>query len=117
MLENIALIKEVHAFMSISKAEALAAGLLEAIDLDYIGPNRVTSCSNTEIFYVMFMRALMSDAKNIIIVTPYSILYNLRDIKEILNKINIIKNEKNVLILDTLNQEINYKGSECTIVK
>lgn len=81
MLENIALIKEVHAFMSTSKAEALAAGLLEAIDLDYIGQNRVTSCSNTEIFYVMFMRSLMSDEKNIIIVTPYSILYDLRDFK------------------------------------
>jgi ABC-type lipoprotein export system ATPase subunit len=118
MIENIALIKEIHHSMSTKEAQKLALHRLASIGLESIALNRISSCSDEEIFYIMFIRALMSDEKSIVIVTPISIIYNLRDIKDILNNMSILNIEnKRVIILDTQNQKLNYKGFVCNMVK
>lgn len=117
MIENIALIKEVHNSLSTPKAQENAQTYLEKINLEQIATYRLTACSVDEIFYVQFIRALMTQEKNIIIVTPFSLIENLRNINDIIENIKLLNQDKNILILDTLNNEIHYKGYSCNIVK
>ncbi len=117
MIENIALIKEVHERLSIAKAENIAKEYLEKIGISRIGLNRLNLCSSLEIFYVMFIRALMSKEMNVIIMTPFSLISNLRDIQPIIDNIEILNESKNILIFDSIINEPHYEGSSCPIVK
>ncbi|EDZ61850.1 hypothetical protein CBGD1_1933 [Sulfurimonas gotlandica GD1] len=54
---------------------------------------------------------------NVIIVSPFHLVDNLRDIDIILTTITKLETEKNILILDTISNETHYKGSSCNIVK
>ena len=117
MLENIALIKEVHFRMPTKKAQALATEYLQKINLSHIGDYRVNQCSSLEVFYVMFIRALMTKEKNIIVKTPYAIIESLRDIKSVFNNIEKLNDEKKIFILDTQNNQTHYEGCLCNIVK
>ena len=116
MLENIALIKEVHEHKSIIKAEEEARGYLSKINLENVSKSRVTKCSELEVFYVMLIRALMTDSKNIIIVLPFSIIDNLTDVKTFIDNISIL-NHKNIIILDIYTNESNYQGNLCNTIK
>ena len=117
MLENIALIKEVHFNMPTKQAQLLAREFLDKIDLSYIGEFRINQCSFSQLFFVKLIRALMSKEKKVIIKTPYSLLYSLRDMKNICQKIDILNIDKDILILDTYNNEINYVESSCNMIK
>ena len=117
MIENIALIKEVHLLLSTPKAQEEAQEYLKKIGLESIATNRLTACSAVEIFYVQLIRALMTQEKNIIIVSPFSLIDNLRNINDIIENIKLLNQDRNILILDTQNNEIHYKGYACNIVK
>ena len=81
MLENIAIIKEVHELMSIDEAEDIAREELKKISLSQIALYRLTQCSPIEIFYVMLIRAIMAKEMNVIIVTPFLLVDNLSEIE------------------------------------
>ncbi len=116
--ENISLIKEVNELLSRKKSEKIADEYLEKINLAHIGLLRLSQCSSIEIFYTMFIRALMTKERKIIIVTPLSLIKNLRDIKELVQNINILNiHKKDILILDTITNENQYKGCRCHIIK
>ena len=117
MLENISLIKEVHEHLATSKAQKIAREMLTKIGQEHISLYRVSSCTPIEIFYTQFIRALMMKEKQIIIVTPFSLIDNLRDINVIIDNIKILCSEKDVLLLDMLSNENHYKGSICSIIK
>lgn len=117
MLENIALIKEVHELLPTEKAQALALSYLDKIALAQIGLNRQNQCSSLEIFYVMLVRALMTQDINVIIVTPFSLIAKLKDISTIIENIQILNNDKNIYILDNITNEHHYIGTACHIVK
>jgi ABC-type lipoprotein export system ATPase subunit len=118
MLENIALIKEVHHLLPTPKAQAEAKELLATIDLEHIGRNRLNQCSSLEIFYVMFVRAMMTDEENIFIVTPFFLIKKLAEVESVLEKIaHINHSAKNIIILDTLVNQSHYKGELCNIIK
>jgi len=117
MIENIALIQEVHHALSIKKADAAALENLKKLNLESIARKRVTHCSANEILYVMLIRALMMPQKRILLQTPYSIVNNLGDIKTILSNISKLDNFKEILILDVLTNKYHYEGVQCTIVK
>jgi len=116
MLENIALIKEVHQHTPIQEAEEEAQYHLAKIGLDNISKNRIVQCSKIEIFYVMLIRALMTEDKNIVIVLPFSITNNLTDVKGFIDNIEIL-NDKNILILDLYTNESKYKDTLCNTIK
>jgi len=60
----------------------------------------------------------MMEEKKIIIKTPYTLVENLRDIASVLDNIAKLNYEnKEILILDTQNNQIHYKGCQCNIVK
>ena len=117
MLENISLIKEANFSMSIKDAQLLAKEFLDKIELSYVGKLRINQCNLFEIFFVLFIRALMTKDRVVIIKLPYRLLYTLADIKMICQKIEILNNNKDILILDTFNNKINYMESICNIIE
>ncbi len=117
MLENIALIKEFHEFLPIPLAQKEAFEYLKKIDLQNISLYRLTQCSSLDIFYVCLIRALMTKEMNVIIVMPFNLVDNLKDIKKVFKTIDKLEVEKNILILDLISNETHYKGCSCNIIK
>ena len=117
MLENIALIREVHKHLPTKEAQAEARESLRKIDLENISLNRLNQCNSYEIFCVCLIRALMTKEADVIIVTPFHLIDNLREIQTIVSVIEKLEVQKNILILDTISNETHYKDSSCNIVK
>jgi ABC-type lipopolysaccharide export system ATPase subunit len=117
MLENIALIKEVHKHMPTQQAQEEAKAFLKKIELEDIAFKRLHQCNTYEIFCISLIRALMTDEMNVIIVSPFYLIDNLRNINAVIEIIQKLEVKKNILILDTFSNEIHYKGSSCNIVK
>jgi len=118
MYENISLIKEVKENLSRDKAEEVAAEYLHKVALSHIGLLRVSQCTAREIFYTMFIRALMSKKNSILIVLPYSLIKNLTKIDTLIKNIEILNDKKkNILLIDTVTNENRYKGYSCHIIK
>ncbi len=109
MLENIALIKEVIELMPTQEAQSLAKEELSKINLSHLGAYRVGQCSSLEIFYIMFIRAMMTKDTHILIDMPYTIIDNLENINEVIDNIQLLKYEdKKIFVLDTVNHESRY---------
>jgi len=117
MCENIALIKEVHENMSVLDANNLAIKMLEIVNQKEIAYKYVSSCSQEEIFLVMFLRAIMTQEKNVILKLPSAILGSLFHIKKLIEYMIKIDVEKKIIILDLVSNETYYKGCECNIEK
>lgn len=118
MYENIALIKEFHEHLPTKEAQLQANEYLKKIQLENIGLKRVTQCTEVEIFYVMFIRALMTKEMSLIIASPFSITNSLVDVKTVMDNISTLNSEKkNILILDVKSNEPHYKGSLCNMIK
>ena len=117
IIENISLIKEVREFTPRLEAQKIASDLLSKAGLKHIESYRENQCSIVEIFYVMFIRALMTRDENIFIEVQHSVLESLKDINSVFKSINLLKGDKNVFILDLLENEDYYKGTLCNIIK
>lgn len=118
MLENIALIKEVHELLATKKAQAHAIEYLRRIDLESIGLKRLNQCTSIEVFYVMVIRAMMAKKQTIFIVTPFFLIKKLAEITPVLEKLALLnKEQKNIIILDNLTNQSHYKGDLCNIIK
>jgi len=117
MLENIALIREVQESLSTSKAQELALQYLKRVRLEKIALLRVSSCSKIEIFYTLLIRALMTKKATIIIVTPFTLMPNLRAINVIIEDIQLLTQDKKIIILDNTTNQTHYKGCSCNITK
>lgn len=103
--------------MPIQKAEELAQQMLEEIELSSIALYREPQCSDRELFYVMFIRALMSKEQTIIIESPHTLLNDLNEMQKIFNSMSLLNREKTVLILDIINNRIYYEGCLCNITE
>nr|WP_321267525.1 hypothetical protein [uncultured Sulfurimonas sp.] len=117
MLENIALIREVHKHLPTQEAQAEARESLKKIDLENIALYRLNQLNSYEVFCVCFIRALMTKEADVIILTPFHLIDNLRNIQTIVSIMQKLEVEKNILILDTISNETHYKDSLCNIVK
>ncbi|MEA1982918.1 MAG: hypothetical protein U9N39_05175 [Campylobacterota bacterium] len=117
ILENIAIIKEVHENMNTKQAQIVAQESLDRISLPHIGFKRSNECSIMELFYVMVIRACMSKESRIIIQTPEKLIGNLKNIHVALEKITLLDFKKEILIVDTIDNKNFYKGSLCNIVE
>ncbi|MDY0121870.1 MAG: hypothetical protein RBR54_07985 [Sulfurimonas sp.] len=118
MLENIALIKEFHEHMPTSQAQNIAREYLQRIDLGHIANYRANQCTSQELFYVMVLRALMSQKQDIIIVTPLLLIKKIETMNAIIETLERLNDgNKNILILDTHSNELYYKGCRCNIIE
>ncbi len=116
MYENIAIIKEFHEHLSINEAEEEASIFLSKIGADNIGKKRVPECDSLEIFYVMFIRSLMTKDMNVIIVSPFSIADNIDDMKAVIHNLSALNNGKSILILDLSSNKLHYEESLCNMI-
>ncbi len=65
----------------------------------------------------MLIRAMLSDNKKIFIVTPFTLISTLIEIKEISDVISKLDIKQDIIILDMQNNKTNYEGDLCHIVK
>jgi ABC-type cobalamin/Fe3+-siderophores transport system ATPase subunit len=111
MVENISLVKQVHHFMSVKDSAKMALEYLSVVSCEHLANKEVDDSSELELFYVKFIRALLSDGKNIVILTPYRILEATQNMDEVINNLLKYNSEKKVTILDLVFNEHRYKGS------
>ncbi|MBU0631013.1 hypothetical protein KKA17_00035 [bacterium] len=117
ILENIAIIKEVHANKPVIEAEQEALEFLKLLSLEEIAKKRVPECNEFEIFCTMLLRAIMSENPTIVIVTPFSLITTLTGVQEIADVISKLNTKKDIIIVDMLNNKTNYEGELCRIVE
>lgn len=108
MKENIALIREVHHRLHISAAEKEAVEMLQKIALGDIADKRQRECTEMEKFYVMLIRAMMSDEKKIIISLPSSIVDTTLDMNDLVADIRKLGSQKEIIVLDTIANKSHY---------
>ncbi len=106
-----------HEFLPTTLAQKEALEYLKKISLDNIALYRTSQCSLLEIFFVSLIRALMTKEMKLIVVTPFHLVENLRDIDTILVAIEKLGIDKEILILDTTLNEMKYKGSQCNMIE
>ena len=117
IIENIALIHEVHQNMPAQKAESNILELLQKISLENIANQRIPTCNDFELFCAMLIRAVQTQRKTIFIVTPFSLISSLMTVNEIISIIEKLDLKKDIIILDLQNNKSNYEGVLCHIVK
>ncbi len=117
MIENIALIKEVHELMPTKTAQAEAKILLEGLDAEDICMKRLNQCTPMEVLCTMIARAFCTKPSTVIISSPFTIVDNIRDINNFFAKIQSINPDKKILVLDTFANESHYEGDLCHIIK
>jgi len=114
--ENISLIREVHHHLPIDRSRIEAMEMLQAIGLEGLCDKRAVECSPLEIFFVMVIRAMMSDFTHIYILTPFSMVKKLGNLADVLKTIALIGTTKEIVILDISKNIHHYKECECNII-
>ncbi len=110
MIENIALIPEVHKHISVKKAQELAQACLAKIDKEDIALKRMHQVNEVEMFYVLIARALMDSRETIVIINPLSILKHVEFLAIAMKNLAILNKEKNIIILENDINRFHYEG-------
>ena len=110
MLENIALIREVHQHKSIQDAQKEAKNCLNKINKTDIGLKRLHQVSEVEMFYVMVARAMMSDEDKIVLINPLAILQHVEYLAIAMKNLAILNDNKNIIILENDINRFHYDG-------
>jgi len=110
MIENIALIHEVHKHTPTKIAQAEASEYLHKINKLDIGLNRTNQCNEVEEFYIMLIRALMTKEQTIVILNPLSILKHIEFLAIAMKNLAILNDEKNIIILENDINRFHYEG-------
>ncbi len=110
MLENIALIREVHNHTPVRIAQEEAKVYLNKINRIDLGLKRPHQCNEVEVFYIMIIRALMTNEKNIVILNPLAILKNIEFLAIAMRNLAILNETKNIIILENEINRFHYEG-------
>jgi len=108
MIENIAFILEVHQNKNIKEAEGEVFELLKKISLTSVAQKRIDMCTSLEIFYVMFLRALVFQSESIVINYLFSIVEDLENIEIIISTLEKLDINKKIIFIDTVKNEYFY---------
>ena len=119
IIENIALIEEVHQRFNREKSHKNALKKLQKLNLQELKLKRPSQCSNLQLFSISLIRASMMKDVIIVVITPL-VQYQAEDSLEHLYKIlNILDIRERTIILDLSLYENDYtdKGIRCNIIK
>ena len=119
VIENIALIEEVHQRLPREMAHKNAMEKLTLLELNTIAESRITTCSQFERFKVAIIRAsMMLDAK-IYIVLPLQQFHTNNSTEDMIQSIVDINIEENTTVLDLVSnlEEYHRKGVTCHIIE
>lgn len=118
MLENIALVLQVHEHLSRKQAHQEVYHALNALGLEKIAMLRYEACSDKEIFLVQLIRACIKKDVRIIIEQPFLLLgdeFNLDFVFNALDTLNIAC--ERVLVVDLIHQKNYYQEDRCHIIE
>ena len=119
VIENIALIEEVHQRLPREVAHINALEKLTQLGLGTIAQSRIGSCSQFERFSVSMIRAsMMLDAK-IYIVLPLQQFHTNNSIEDMMKSITDLNVEESITVLDVVSnlEEYKRKGVSCHITE
>ena len=119
IIENIALIEEVHQNLPREVAHTNALEKLSLLRLETIAMSRIASCNQFEYFNVLLIRAsMMLDAK-IYVVLPLQQFHTNSSIGDMLQSIVDVSVEEKITILDLVSSVEDYKlkGVICHIIE
>ncbi len=119
VIENIALIQEVHERLTREAAHENALDKLRLLGLEAIAKSRIASCSQFEYFCISMIRAsMMLDAK-IYIILPLQQFHTNSSIEDMVHSICNINIQEHVIILDLVSniEEYKLKGVSCHIIE
>ncbi len=116
MLENIALVLQVHEHLSRKKANKEVYHALNSLELEHIAQLRYEACSDKEMFFVQLIRASIQKDAKIIIEQPFMLLSEEMNLDFILESLDALRIEYGrVLIIDLIHQENYYREGRCHI--
>lgn len=115
MLENIALIPEVHQSMQVKQAESLALEYLQKLGQESVALNRLAQCNETEVFYVKLIRAILAPKPEVLIVMPTTLIDSQQSTNFICDAVTKLATDKTVSIIDLKTNENHYLGESCII--
>jgi len=110
MLENIAIIHEVHKHKSIKEAQFEALEYLNKIAKADIGLKRMHQINEVEMFYVMVARAMMSEPDTVVLINPLAILNHVEFLAIAMKNLAILNDNKNIIILENGINRFHYEG-------
>jgi len=119
VVENIALIEEVHQGLARKAAHLNALEKLHVLGLEQIAASRIAICSRFERFCVSMIRAsMMVDAK-IYVILPLQQFHTNNSIGDTVQSVCDINIQEQVAILDLVSnmEEYKLKGVTCHIIE
>jgi ABC-type sugar transport system ATPase subunit len=118
IIENIALIKEVHEGFSRDKALAVAQEALNAVGAGHIAHFRSVKCSVKELFIAQLIRATMVQYAKIVIIRPFVMLKDTEEIQTIVDVVFQIAKTHDCTVLDMKINRSKYEagGDLCLII-
>ena len=119
VVENIALIQEVHQGLAREAAHLNALEKLRLLRLEHIAKSRIATCSRFERFCVSMIRAsMMLDAK-IYIILPLQQFHTNNSIGDAVQSVCDINIQEEAIILDLVSNmdEYKVKGVTCHIIE
>jgi len=119
IIENIALIEEVHQRVPRELSHRHVLEKLKAVNMQKIAQYRTSQCNEYENFVARLIRASMMQYATIIIISPLQQFFSKEPVDVLINVICDLKIEDSVEILDLTLYENDYadKGVECHIIK
>ncbi len=81
-----------------------------------IATKQTYECSEFELFCAMLVRAILSDAACILIVSPFTLTTTLIEIQDILDVIFTLEIKKDIIILDIQTNALHYKKESCHVL-
>jgi len=118
ILENVALVSQVHQGLNRIKAQEKAFIALEKLGISHLSFLRYNECDTKDIFCAQLARAAMIEENKVIIEQPFSLLaeeVHKDFIFDALQNLDIAFNK--VFVLDLEHQESFYKEGPCHIEK
>ncbi len=119
IIENIALIEEVHERYEREKSHANALEKLKKLNLQDLQTKRPSQCSDLELFSLSLIRASMMRYVTITVITPLVQYQSENSLEHLFKVLNILDVKERTIVLDLSLYENDYKdkGITCNIIR
>ncbi len=114
IIENIALIEEVHQRYDRVSAHNNALKKLSLLNMESLATKRPSQCNTLELFSLMLIRASMMQYVTIVIITPLVQYQSSNPVDHLINTLQILEIENRTLILDLALYKNDYKEKGLT---
>ncbi len=111
------MLQEVQHNKKVLDAQKEAILLLQTISMESIATKETYECNEFELFCAMLVRAMLSDAPCIFIVSPFTLITTLIEIQNIIDVILKLEIKKDIIMLDIQTNALHYKKESCHVLQ